>query len=65
MGGPEGPYELGGVRETEADTEADVEDEDDDVDVVGGIDEVGVSGFQSLRNLSSKKSQEECVRGCR
>ena len=47
MGGPEGPTEIGGVCETEAGTEADVEDEDDDVDVVGGVDEVGVSGYES------------------
>ena len=44
VGGPEGPNEVGGVCETEAGTEADVEDEDEDVDVVGGMDEVGVSG---------------------
>ena len=47
MGGPEGPNEVGGVCETEAGTEADVEDEDEDVDVVGGVDEVGVSGYES------------------
>ena len=47
MGGPEGPIEVGGVCETEAGTEADVEDEDEDVDVVGGVDEVGVSGYES------------------
>ena len=47
MGGPEGPIEVSGVCETEADTEVDVEDEDDDVDVVGGVDEVGVSGYES------------------
>ena len=41
MGGPEGPTEVGGVCETEAGTEADMEDEDEDVDVVGGVDEVG------------------------
>ena len=28
-------------------TEADVEDEDEDVDVVGGVDEFGVSGYDS------------------
>ena len=28
-------------------TEVDVEDEDEDVDVVGGVDEVGVSGYES------------------
>ena len=47
VGGPEGPIEVGGVCETEAVTEADVEDEDEDVDVVGGVDEVGVSGYES------------------
>ena len=47
VGGPEGPIEVGGVCETEAGTEADVEDEDEDVDVVGGVDEVGVSGYES------------------
>ena len=47
MGGPEGPIEVGGVWETEADTEADVEDKDEDVDVVGGADEFGVSGYES------------------
>ena len=44
VGGPEGPIEVGVVCKTEADTGADVEDEEDDVDVVGGVDEVGVSG---------------------
>ena len=38
---------VGGVCETEAGTEADVEDEDEDVDVVGSVDEVGVSGYES------------------
>ena len=47
VGGPEGPIEVGGVCETEAGTEVDVEDEDEDVDVVGGVDEVGVSGYDS------------------
>ena len=42
-----GPEGVGGVCETEAGTEADVEDEDEDVDVVGGVDEVGVSGYES------------------
>ena len=32
---------------TEAGAEADVEDEDEDVDVVGGVDEVGVSVYES------------------
>ena len=45
VGGPEGPTEVSGVCETEAGTEADLEDED--VDVVGGVDEVGVSGYKS------------------
>ena len=47
VGGPEGPTEVGGVCETEAGTEADVEDEDEDVDVVGCVDEVEVSGYES------------------
>ena len=46
VGGPEGPIVVGGVCETEAGTEADVEDEDEDVDVVGGVDEDGVSGYE-------------------
>ena len=45
VGGPEGPNEVSGVCETEAGTEADVEDEDEDADVLGGIDQVGVSGY--------------------
>ena len=47
MGGPEGPIDVGGACETEAGTEVDVEDEDEDVDVVGGVDAVGVSGYES------------------
>ena len=47
VGGPGGPIEVGCVCETEASTEVDVEDEDEDVDVVGGVDEVGVSGYES------------------
>ena len=47
VGGPEGPVEVGVVCETEAGTEADAEDEDEDVDVVGGVDEVGLSGYES------------------
>ena len=47
MRGPEGPNEVGGVCEVEVGTEADVEDEDEDVDVVGGVDEVGVFGYES------------------
>ena len=41
MGGSEGPIEVGGVCETEADVD------DEDVDVVGGVDEVGVCGYES------------------
>ena len=47
VGGPQGPTEVGGVCETEAGTEADVEDEDEDVDVVGVVDEVAVSRYES------------------
>ena len=47
VGGLEEPIEVGGVCETEAGTEADVKDEDEDADVVGGEDEVGVSGYES------------------
>ena len=47
VGSPEVPIEVGGVCETEAGTEADVEDEDEDVDVVGGVDDVGVSWYES------------------
>ena len=43
VGCPEGPIEVGGVRETKACNK----DEDEDVDVVGGVDEVGVSGYES------------------
>ena len=45
--GLERPVEVGGVCETEAGTGADVEGEDEDVDVVGGVDEVGLSGYES------------------
>ena len=45
VGGPEGPIEVGGVCETETGAEANVEDED--VDAVGGADEVGVSRYES------------------
>ena len=47
VGGLERPVEVGGVCETEAGTGADVEDADEDVDVVGGVDEVGLSGYES------------------
>ena len=45
--GPEGPNEVGGVWKTGAGTEADVEDEDEDVDVFGGVDEFGISEYES------------------
>ena len=45
VGGPERPFEEGDFRQTEAGTEADVEDKE--IDVVGGIDEVGISGYDS------------------
>ena len=47
VGGLEGPIEVGGVCETETGTEADAENEDEDVDVVGGVVEVGLSGYKS------------------
>ena len=45
VGSPEWPTDAGGTCETEAGTEAAVEDEE--VDVVVGVDEVGVSAYQS------------------
>ena len=45
--GLERSVEVGGVCETEAGIGADVEGEDEDVDVVGGVDEVGLSGYES------------------
>ena len=47
MGGLEGQIEVGGVCGTEAGTEADAEDEDEDVDVIGGVEEFGISGYES------------------
>ena len=47
VGGPEASIEVRGVCETEAGTQAGVENEDEDVDVVGRVDEVGVSGYES------------------
>ena len=47
VGGLEGPIEVGGMRETKAGTEADAEDENEDVDIVGGLDEIGISGYES------------------
>ena len=65
MGGPEGPIEVGGVCETDAGTEVDVGDEDEDVDVVGGVDEVGVSGYESegltLSEILRRKRLEKNV----
>ena len=49
VGGLEGPIEVGGVCETDAGNEVDAEVEDEDVDVVGGVDEVGLSGYESER----------------
>ena len=45
VGGPEGSIEVRGVCEWDAGTKAVVADVD--VDVVGGVDEVGVSGYES------------------
>ena len=68
MGGPEGRIEVSGVCETEAGTEVDVEDEDEDVDVVGGVDEVGVSGYGSegftLSEIFCRKRLEKKVSEC-
>ena len=61
---PEGLIEEGDVCETEAGTEADVEDEDNDV--VSGVDEVGVSrfeceGFTLFEVLRRKKLAKKSV----
>ena len=65
MRGPEGPIEVGGVCETKAGTEVDVEDEDEDADVVGGLDEVGVSGYEpegfTLSEILRRKRLEKKV----
>ena len=69
MGGPKGPIEVRSVCETEAGTEVDVEDEDEEVDVVAGVDKVGVSGYESegltlpeiLRRKRLKKKMSEGV----
>ena len=65
VGGPEGPTEVGDVWDTEAGTEADVEDEDKDVDVVGCVDEVGVSGYEfegfTLSEILRRKRLEKKV----
>ena len=47
VGGLERPVEVGGVCKTETGTGADVEDADEDLDVVGGVDEVVLSGYES------------------
>ena len=47
MGRPEGENEVSGVCGTEAGAETDVENKDEDVDVVGGVNDVGVSGYES------------------
>ena len=64
-GCPDGPIEVGGVCEIEVGTEADLEDEDEDVDVVGGVDEVGVSGYESegftLSEILRRKTLEKNV----
>ena len=65
VGGPKGPIEVGSVCDTEAGTEADVEDENEDVDVVGGVDEVGASGYESegftLSEILRRKRLEKNV----
>ena len=65
VGGLEGQIEVGGVCETEAGTEADAEDEDEKVDVVGGVDEVGLSGYASegfkLSEILRRKRLEKNV----
>ena len=55
VGGPEGPNEVGGLCETEAGTAADAEDEDEDVDFVGGWTKLG-SLYTSLRDSRSQRS---------
>ena len=64
VGDPEGPIEVGGVCEADAGTEADVEDEDEDFDVVGGVHEVG-SGYDSegftLSEILHRKRLEKRV----
>ena len=51
--------------ETEAGTETDVEDKDEDVDVVGGVDAFGVSGYESegftLSEILRRKRLEKKV----
>jgi len=56
---------VGGMCETEAGIEADAEDEDEDVDVVGGVDEVELSGYESegftLSEILRRKRLEKNV----
>ena len=65
VGGLEGQIEVGGMCETEPGTEVDAEDEDEDVDVVGGVDEVGLSGYDSegftLSEILRRKRLEKNV----
>ena len=69
VGVPEGSIEVGGVCQAEAGTEADVEDEDEDVGVVGGVVEVGVSRYETegftlseiLRRKTLEKKESEGV----
>ena len=65
MRGPEERIEVGGVCKAGAGIEADVEDEDEDVDVSGGVDEVGVSGYESegftLSEILRRKRLEKNV----
>ena len=62
MGGTERPFVE--LCEAEAGTKADMEDVD--VDVVGGVDEVGVSGYDSegftLSEILSKKSHKRFLK---
>ena len=64
VGGPERPNDVDSVCETESGAEADVEDEDADVDV-DGVDEVGVSGYESegftLSDIFRRKRLEKKV----
>ena len=47
VGGVERPVEVGSVCRIEAGSDADAENADEDVDVVGGVDEGGLSGYKS------------------
>ena len=64
MGSPERPVEIEDVCETKESTEANVENKD--VDVVDGVDEVGVSGYKSegftlSEILRGKRSEKQSV----